>query len=410
MLLSLVIVAIVLAGWALSAARLARLRITAPLFLVAAGAVVEYTTHGSLADTLNSETAQHVAEIILAVLLFVDANAVRSGPFGHYPRAATRLLFVALPLSLGLAVLLGMWLLPGVSVAILLVIACIVVPIDFAPIPSIVRDGQVPTRIRNLLNVEAGYNDGIVSPVFVFALAAAGQLEADQGDAYQGGIAGTFWQELGAAVPHVVLAILVGVCVGAGLALAANAAERRALMTEQSKRVIVVVAPALAYTLSLTVHANGFVAAFLCGIGYHYLRHSRDAERELELLDDISFLLTSAMWFVFGGVALIAYWHAGLTVGVVVFCLLALTLVRMLPVAVAMSKSTFSWSERLLLGWLGPRGAASIVFGLLAFNLIDGNDEHTILLIMVVVVLGSVLLHGFGAPAAARAFARTQSE
>ena len=92
MLLSLVIVAIVLAGWALSAGRLERLRIGAPLFLVVAGAVVEYTTHGSLADTLNSKTAEHVAQIILAVLLFVDANAIRSGLFGAYPRSATRLL------------------------------------------------------------------------------------------------------------------------------------------------------------------------------------------------------------------------------------------------------------------------------------------------------------------------------
>jgi sodium/hydrogen antiporter len=401
-LLSLVIVAIVLAGWALSAGRLERLRIGAPLFLVVAGAVVEYTTHGSLADTLNSKTAEHVAQIILAVLLFVDANAIRSGLFGAYPRSATRLLFVALPLSLGLAVLLGLWLLPGVSPATLLVIACIVVPIDFAPIPSIVRDGRVPVRIRNLLNVEAGYNDGIVSPVFVFALAVADQAEAD--------VAGSFWGELGAAIPHVVVAIVVGLCVGVGLALAANAAERAGVMTGQSKRVIVVVAPALAYTLSLAADANGFVAAFVCGIGYHYFRHSQDTERELELLDDIGFLLTSAMWFVLGGVALIAYWHAGLTVGIVVFCLLALTVVRMVPVAAAMVKSRFSWSERLLLGWLGPRGASSIVFGLLAYNVLDGNDEDTILLIMVAVVLGSVLLHGFGAPAAARAFARNQSE
>ena len=402
MLLSLVIVAIVLAGWALSAGRLERLRIGAPLFLVVAGAVVEYTTHGSLADTLNSKTAEHVAQIILAVLLFVDANAIRSGLFGAYPRSATRLLFVALPFSLGLAVLLGLWLLPGVSPATLLVIACIVVPIDFAPIPSIVRDGRVPIRVRNLLNVEAGYNDGIVSPVFVFALAVADQAEAD--------VAGSFWGELGAAVPHVVVAIVVGLCVGVGLALAANAAERTGVMTGQSKRVIVVVAPALAYTLSLAADANGFVAAFVCGIGYHYFRHSQDTERELELLDDIGFLLTSAMWFVLGGVALIAYLHASLTVGIVVFCLLALTLVRMVPVAAAMVKSRFSWSERLLLGWLGPRGASSIVFGLLAYNVLDGNDEDTILLIMVAVVLGSVLLHGFGAPAAARAFARNQSE
>ena len=50
------------------------------------------------------------------------------------------------------------------------------------------------------------------------------------------------------------------------------------------------------------------------------------------------------------------------------------------------------------------------VFGLLAFNVLEDPDEHIILLTMVVVVLGSVLLHGLGAPIAARAFARTQSE
>jgi NhaP-type Na+/H+ or K+/H+ antiporter len=399
-LLSFIIVSIALAGWALSARRLERWKITSPLFLVAAGAVVEYTTHGSLADTLNSDTAELVAKIILAVLLFVDANAIRAGLFGAHPQSATRLLFIALPLSVGLSVLLGLWLLPGVSLATLVVLACVVVPIDFAPAPSIVRDGQIPGRVSDLLNVEAGYGDGILSPIFVFALAVADSHVQ----------AGTPWEELSVAVPHAAKAIAVGLCVGGGLALAAKVADRHGLMTDQSKRIIVVAAPVLAYTLSLGVNANGFVAAFLCGIGYHYFRHSQDAERELELLEDIGFLMSAAMWFVFGGVALIAYWKAGLTVGIVVFCLLALTLVRMLPVAVAMLGSRFTWPERLLLGWLGPRGAAAIVFGLLAFNVLEDPDEHIILLTMVVVVLGSVLLHGLGAPIAARAFARSQSE
>lgn len=400
MVLSFVIISIVLAGWALSAQRLERLRITSPLFLVVAGALVEYFTRGSLADTLNSETAQHTAEIILAVLLFVDANSIRAGLFGEYPRSATRLLFVALPLSMGLAVLLGWWLLPHVALATLIVIACIVVPIDFAPAPSIVWDKRIPARVGDLLKVEAGYGDGIISPVFVFALAVAVSPVA----------ADSWWGELGAAVPHAVVAIVIGFCVGTGFAVATNVAARRNWMTDQSKRIIVVAAPALAYTLSLATHANGFIAAFLCGVGYRYFRHSQEAKRDLGLLEDISFLLTSSMWFVFGGVVLIAYWDTGLTVGMVVFCLLALTVVRMLPVALAMLGSRFSWPERLLLGWLGPRGAAAIVLGLLAFNVLDPPQENTVLLTMVVVVLGSVLLHGFGARAAARAFARTQSE
>jgi NhaP-type Na+/H+ or K+/H+ antiporter len=82
----------------------------------------------------------------------------------------------------------------------------------------------------------------------------------------------------------------------------------------------------------------------------------------------------------------------------------------MLPVLVAMLGSRFSWPERLLLGWLGPRGAATMVFGLLAFNVLDNPEESVVLQTMVVVVLGSVLLHGVGARAAARAFAGTQSE
>lgn len=400
MLLSLIAISVVLAAWALSARRLGRWHITSPLVLILAGALIEFTTHDSLADTLNSDTAEQIAKIILAVLLFVDANAMRAGLFSAHPRSATRLLFVALPLSVGLAVLLGLWLLPGLSLATVVVVACIVVPIDFAPAAWIVRDGPVPGRVSDLLNIEGGYNDGILSPIFIFALTVADQHAQ----------AGSVWDELSAAFPHSAKAVAIGLLVGAGLAMAANLAERKNLMTEQSKRIIVVAAPALAYTLTIWWHGNGFVAAFLCGIGYHYFRHSRDAERELELLEDLSFLLTAAMWFVFGGVALIAYWRADLTVGVVVFCLLALTVVRMLPVLLAMLGSKFTWPQRLLLGWLGPRGAAAIVLGLLAFNVLDDPEENVILLTMVVVVLGSVLLHGFGGPVAVRAFARGQSE
>ena len=400
MLLSLISISLLLAVWALSARRLERWRITSPLFLLLAGAVVQYTTHGSLAAVLDSETAEQAAKIILAVLLFVDANAMRAGLFGEYPRSATRLLFVALPLSVGFAVLLGLWLLPGLSLATVVVIACIVVPIDFAPAQWIVRPGGVPSRVSDLLNVEAGYNDGILSPIFIFALAVADQHVQ----------AGSVWDEVRQAFPHSAKAILVGLVVGAGLAIAANGAARKGLMTDQSRRLLVVAAPALAYTLTIWWHGNGFVAAFLCGIGYHYYRHSVDAERELELLEDLSFLLTALMWFVFGGVVLIAYWNSGLTVGVVVFCLLALTVVRMLPVLLGMLGSKFTWRERVLLGGLGPRGAAAIVLGLLAFNVLDAPDEDTILLVVVLVVLGSVVLHGFGGPIAARALAGRESE
>jgi sodium/hydrogen antiporter len=288
--------------------------------------------------------------------------------------------------------------LPGLDWAVLLVIACVVMPIDFAPAASILRDDRIPERVRNLLNVEGGYNDGIVSPLFIFALVLAG----DQSHA------ATPLDALSSAVPQAIKAIVVGLCVGAVLAAAANFAERRDLMTEQSKRLVLVTAPLLSYGLSVEVHGNGFVSAFVCGIAVNAWRRSQTTGRDLELVDDVGFLLTAAMWFVFGGVVVVAL-MTGVPLGVVVFCVLALTLLRVVPILLALVSSTFSLRERLLIGSLGPRGTTSIVFGLLAFNVLAGDAAEQAILVTVVVVLGSVVIHGVGAPAAARAFARSQT-
>ncbi|CRZ18899.1 cation:proton antiporter domain-containing protein [Mycolicibacterium neworleansense] len=399
MLLGLIAISAVLAGWSLLSKGLARLRLTAPMVLVLAGVILGFTTQDVLADTLNADSAQHVAEIILAVLLFVDATDVRGGFLGANPRAALRLLFIALPIGLACSVLVGLWLLPGLPWAVLLVIACVVVPIDFAPTSTLLRDDRLPERVRGLLNVEAGYNDGIVSPIFIFALV----LAADRTHAE------TPIDALASAVPHALKAIVVGVVVGAALAVAANHAQRRDLMTGQAKRLILVAAPLLAYGASVLIDGNGFVSAFVCGIAFNYLRSSDTFSAELELVDDVGFLLAAVMWFVFGLTAVLAL-GAGVAVSTVLFGLLALTVVRMLPVLLAMLGSPVSRRERLLLGWLGPRGTTSIVFGLLAFNALEGVAEHTVAQVLVVAVLGSVVLHGVGAPAAARAYARAATK
>jgi sodium/hydrogen antiporter len=399
-LLSVIAVVLVLAAWSLCARRLDAWRITAPMVFVLAGIAVGFTTQDALAGALNTEQAQRGAVVILAVLLFIDASDVRGGIFGRDPRSSLRMLFVALPLALAAAVGLGLWLLPGLSWAAVLIIACVVVPIDFAPAANALRDERLPERVRNLLNVEAGYNDGIVSPVFIFALVLAGDRSH----------VSTPLAALGAALPQAVKAILVGLALGAALALATNAAERRGLMTAQSKRLIVVAAPLLAYTLSLAVHGNGFVSAFVCGVTFFRLRRAKDEDqtaRELELLDDVGTLLTVVMWFLFGASAVLALSY-GVPWEMVLFCLLALTVVRMVPVLFALLGSRLRLSERLLLGWIGPRGTTSIVFGLLAFNVLSDVAETDALLTMVLVVLGSVVLHGIGVPAAARAYARSQ--
>ena len=143
MLLSVIAVAVVLAAWSLFARRLERWRVTAPIVFVLAGIAVGFSTQDVLADALNAEIAQHAAEIILAILLFVDATDVRGGLLGRDPRSAMRLLFIAMPLGIAASLGLGLWLLPGLSWAVVLIIGCVVVPIDFAPAASALRDKRL---------------------------------------------------------------------------------------------------------------------------------------------------------------------------------------------------------------------------------------------------------------------------
>jgi NhaP-type Na+/H+ or K+/H+ antiporter len=408
---SLIALSLVLAVWALLARPMQRGRITAPILLVVVGAGIEYGTYHAVADTLNSQVAQHLAELILAVLVFVDATDVRGGLLGRDPKSALRLLGIALPLSIGLAFVLGRLLLPGVTWPVLLVLACIVVPTDFAPASRILRDARIPERVRDLLNVEAGYKDGIIAPVLVFALALASGPDDEEPP----------MEALAEALPEIGIALVVGPAVGWLLGRLTNAADRRNLMTEQSKRIIYVAAPLLSYSLSVGLGGNGFVSAFLCGMALNYVREVRRAgaerpgdlaehkRRELELIDDVAVLLTAFMWFVVAGIGVIALMSGGVTWGIVGYTVVAVTVVRLVPVMFALLGSRMDWRERLLVGWLGPRGTTSIVFGLLAFNVLEGGIEKQVLLIMVLVVLSSVVVHGLSAGGVAHAFTRSQA-
>ena len=370
--------------WSLSARCLQRLGITPALALVAAGVLVGIVTRDALADNIAAHSVEPVIETVLAMVLFSHATSVRGGFLGGQARLVLRLLFVALPIALVLAVVLGLALLPGLPWPILLVLACVVVPIDFAPVASFLHDERLPVRVRRLFNVEEGYSDGVIAPIFVFALAVAvDEVGAADGLAHA----------LRDGLPHLIVAIALGVVLGAGVAWVANAADRRAATTDQSRRMLTVGVPVLTYAVTVGLHGNGFVAAFTCGIAFNAVRRYVDAERELDLVEDVVFILGDIVWFVFGTVA----WYVlqdGVPMVHVVFGLLVLTVVRALPVGLALLRSPLTRSDRTLLAALAPRGTASIVLALLAYAVLPDEAGETLLEVAIVVVLGSVVMHG----------------
>ena len=60
----------------------------------------------------------------------------------------------------------------------LLVIAAAVAPTDAALGLPVVEDEHVPPRIRRILNVESGLNDGIATPFVTCAIAGAARMSA----------------------------------------------------------------------------------------------------------------------------------------------------------------------------------------------------------------------------------------
>ena len=87
----------------------------------------------------------------------------------------------------------------------------------------------------------------------------------------------------------------------------------------------------------------------------------------------------------------------------VLFAVLALTVLRMAPVALALTRSGLDRATVAFVGWFGPRGLASVVFGLIAVDSLAPEESRVVLAAVTVTVALSVLLHGVSAsPLASR--------
>lgn len=376
---------------------LAKWRISAPIFMVVVGIGIGLFVGDSLASELNTDEAERIVEIILAILLFLDATEVRGGFFAGERATVVRLLAIAFPLSLVLAFLLGFPLLDASSWPVLLAVACVVMPIDFAPAVSLLRARTVRRGVRHALAVESGYNDGIASPVFALALLL---------------LVGSAGETDPASIPQVALvgagvAVLVGGAVGFLSAVLVRVTAARGWSSVAGARLTMVIVPLLTYEIAAHLQGNGFIAAFLAGIAYKLGRTDRrGAHRELphdELTsaEDVGSLLSMIMWVVLGAVVVLAV-EAAPSWTWILYGILALTLVRMVPVWLATLGSPLTWRERTVLGVYGPRGTSTIVFGLLAYNAMREDDANMTLMITTIVVVLSLVLHGLVLPNVSR--------
>jgi NhaP-type Na+/H+ or K+/H+ antiporter len=388
----LAIVAALVFAWGTLSARLERFDVTAPITFVVAGLLL---THGPLAvlsAAPSNKLIKELAEFTLALVLFSDASRVRLHELRADAALYLRLLGVALPLTIGLGTLLALALASGASIWLALLVGAALAPTDAALGAGMMTNSAVPARIRRLINVESGLNDGIATPVVLVALAGAatgGEL-AGHGPA--------------AAVAELALGIVVGVAVGSAGGMLVKAARRRGWAAEGFAGPAVLGLAVCAYTAGVALHGNGFIAAFVGGLAFG-TTGGRRGEPLVPFVEEIGALVSLLVWLAFGAVA-VAPAVEGLTWQVVLYATLSLTVVRMAPVAIALAGSRLGWATSALVGWFGPRGLASVVFALLALEELGSHIAGQAVTVITITVLLSVIAHGATADPLATRYAR----
>jgi sodium/hydrogen antiporter len=386
--LAVVVVAAAVFGWGALSARLERADLTAPIVFVAVGVLLGATV--PLEDAPRAEILRLLTEVTLVWVLFSDAARVSPADLRADAGVFTRLLGLGLPLTVAFGWLAAAAILPGVDVWLALLVGAALAPTDAALGAAVLADPRVPVRIRNILNVESGLNDGIVTPVVLVAIAG---VAAEEGASHGPG--------------HVLVELLLGI--GAGVAVGGlggrllGFARRREWVDEEFAGPAVLALALLAYATALAVGGNGFVAAFVGGVAFGALvgRRGPPARPAVFYVEQTAALASLLVWTLVGAVAIplvvrAASWQSA------VYAVLSITVIRMVPVALVLAGSGLGRAAALFLGWFGPRGLASVVFALIAVEDL-GRPADPAVATVVTTVLLSVIAHGVTAgPLAAR--------
>ena len=364
--------ALILLGFAAISGRIEGTSLTAPMVFTAVGIVVGARALGLIDLEQRGEEIKLLTEATLTVVLFSDASRIDLRTLRGEAGVPARLLGIGLPLTL---------------------LAVILAPTDAALGQAVVTLERLPLRVRQSLNVESGLNDGICVPLFLIVLAVAQAEETDAG-----------WPDaLRLIVEQIGYGAVAGVVAGSVAAAAVVLAGSRGFISAPWLQVVPLAGAALAFGIAQPIGGSGFIAAFVGGAFFGGLRRRQGGDVSY-FIEEASALLAAVTFVVFGAVLLVPALE-DVTWQIALYALLSLTIVRMIPVGMAMVGTGARRPTVAFLGWSGPRGLASIVFALLLVEEGGLPNDDVILIVTFVTVGISVFAHGGSAAPLARRYA-----
>ena len=377
-LLGLVFVYSLASGW------LEKTVFTAPIVFTVAGMCVLLVLPELREQQGGLETLLRIAEAGLVLLLFTDASRTDLKVLKNIRSLPVRLLSTGMLLTVLLGGLAALALFPQLSIWEAVILAAILAPTDAGLGQVIVSSPRVPMAVRQALNVEAGLNDGLSVPFLLFFLAMAdpgGHPSAPR--------------LLRFMLDQLVFGAAIGLLIGLAGGWLLGLSVRKGWIAHSFRQVGVVALPLLCAVVSEAAGASMFIAAFVAGLAVQW-GFPEAGEESVEFTEQWGQLLNLSVFFLFG-ILVARYWH-GFSLAIVAYAVVSLTVVRMLPVALALIGTRLSKATVLFMGWFGPRGLASIVLGLVFLEReAHLPGESTIRLTVMATVLLSIFAHGLSA-------------
>jgi sodium/hydrogen antiporter len=367
--------------------------ITSAMIFTAAGLVVGTSALQLVNIHIESHVAERFCELALVFLLFSDSTRIDLAGLRRNLSWPSRLLVIGLPLTILAGLGAGLVVFPGIALASAFVLSTMVCSTDAALGQRVVSDKSVPGRVRQALDVESGLNDGLAVPFFLVAVDLS---LARLSTGVTAAVVRNMAEQIG-------WGLVSGIGAGALAGLLLRVADDRGWLEAQWRQILPLVAALLAYLTALRLGGSGFIAAFTGGMTFGYLSRHHD-QRVTSLNEDVGGILAGATWVGFGALA-VGVLAPHLTWQIAAYAALSLTLIRMVPVAIAMLGTRAKLPTVAFIGWFGPRGLASIVFALIALQ--EGIPGRQMLFATVMLtILLSVFLHGLSSAPLVAAYSR----
>lgn len=201
------------------------------------------------------------------------------------------------------------------------------------------------------------------------------------------------WVEL--AAKQVGFGVLAGVAVGAAGGRLLDSRAAAGAVEGVYRQLATISIAVAAFALAGVLDGNGFIAAFTAGLAFGQIARNQCSGVQ-DFTEDEGELLSAVTFVIFGAV-LVGPMLDDLSWRTAIYVLASLTVIRIVPVVVAMARSGTFVETRLFLGWFGPRGLASILFALIVVEELDSQAGRTIFTVATWTVLASVFLHGLTA-------------